>query len=678
MISRKTRTAVGLGGRWIGGGLLGLGLAVGTGSIGQGATSPGDWLARYFESETTRIERSCLDDARAVEHFRADREGYRRQLLEMLGLWPMPERTELKAEVTGRIEHPEFTVEKLYFQSMPRLYVTANLYVPKGLSAPAPAILYVCGHAAVRTNNVSCGNKTAYQHHGIWFARHGYVCLTIDTVQLGEIEGLHHGTYREGMWWWNSRGYTPAGVEAWNSLRALDYLETRPEVDAQRIGMTGRSGGGTYSWTTAALDERVKAVAPVAGITDLRNHVVDGCVAGHCDCMFMVNQHRWDYPMQAALVAPRPLLIVNTDADGIFPLDGVIRTHAKVRQVYEAYGAASNLGLVIAPGPHRDTQDLQVPVFRWFNRHLKGDDPPIETAAVRLFDPWDLRVFEELPADAINARIHETFVPTQSQTEPADMRARLREASFAGWPDHQPPPRLRVLDDRQRSGLRLQVLEYESQPEVRLRLFVVEPEDGDVVRETVLDVLDQEEWLVWRAGVGRIFGEGAGDGRGAATALAPSVDAPGAYPALLAQLEKQGRRSVVMPPRGVGPSAWEATEREEIQIRRRFMLLGQTLEGMRVWDIWQATRAWRAWEGREATRLMVTGRGTMGVNVLYAGLFSGEMDELRLSELPDSHRVGPDYLNVLKITDIPQTLTMVRERLEERVDDVTVGLSRLH
>ena len=171
-------------------------------------------LAGYFETETKALEDRCLTGVKTLDQWEAKRGEYRRQLQEMLGLWPQPERTELKPVITGKIEREDFTVEKLHFQALPRLYVTANLYLPKPLSQPVPAILYVCGHGRVFTNGVSCGNKTAYQHHGIWFARNGYACLMIDTVQLGEIEGLHHGTYREGQWWWNSRGYTPAGVEA--------------------------------------------------------------------------------------------------------------------------------------------------------------------------------------------------------------------------------------------------------------------------------------------------------------------------------------------------------------------------------------------------------------------------------------------------------------------------------
>ncbi len=188
----------------------------------------------------------------------------------MLGLWPMPPRTDLNVKITGKLERPKFTVEKIVFESMPGLYVTANLYVPKPAPKKAPTILYVCGHGNIVKDGVSYGSKTYYQHHPAWYAEHGYVSLIIDTLQLSEIPGIHHGTYREKMWWWHTLGYTPAGVECWNAMRALDYLETRPEVDPKRIGVAGRSGGGAYSWWIAATDERIACAVPVAGIADLR------------------------------------------------------------------------------------------------------------------------------------------------------------------------------------------------------------------------------------------------------------------------------------------------------------------------------------------------------------------------------------------------------------------------
>ena len=152
----------------------------------------------------------------------------------MLGLWPLPERTPLQPVITGIIEREEgFRVEKLHFQSRPHLYVTGNLYLPKNGQAGAklPAVLYVCGHSGRGRD----GNKTAFQQHGMWFATHGYACLLIDTLQLGEIAAIHHGTYRENRWWWQARGYTPAAVECWNGIRAIDYLQARPEVDPDQI-----------------------------------------------------------------------------------------------------------------------------------------------------------------------------------------------------------------------------------------------------------------------------------------------------------------------------------------------------------------------------------------------------------------------------------------------------------
>jgi len=157
--------------------------------------TPGDRMfAEYFRNEARTLAERCLADVQTLEDWKQRRPQLRQQLFEMLSLDPLPPRTDLKATVTGTLDQPEFTVEKLHFQSMPGLYVTADLYVPKNLKEPAPAILYGCGHSFVKTNGISYGNKVDYQRHGIWLARHGYVCLMLDTVQLGEIEGIHHGT----------------------------------------------------------------------------------------------------------------------------------------------------------------------------------------------------------------------------------------------------------------------------------------------------------------------------------------------------------------------------------------------------------------------------------------------------------------------------------------------------
>jgi len=127
-------------------------------------------------------------------------------------------------------------------------------------------------------------------------------------------------------------------------------------------------------------------------------------------------------------------------------------------------------------------------------------------------------------------------------------------------------------------------------------------------------------------------------------------------------------------PRGVGLSAWSTKPRDQVQIRRRFMLLGQTVDGMRVWDILQATHAVRSIESMQALQMTLQGEGEMGVNVLYASLFTSGIDRLEFADLPNSHHVGPDYLNVLRFLDIPEALAMAAEKssvklIAQRTDD---------
>ncbi len=635
-------------------------------------TQRGDaMIAEYFRQETKKLAVACLTDINTLEDWTSRRAEYEAQLYEMLGLDPQPPKTPLKPVITGRIEHDDIVVENLQFQSRPGLYVTGNLYLPKNLDEPAPTILYLCGHGRVERDGVSYGNKVHYHHHGAWFARHGYVCLTIDTLQLGEIKAIHHGTYLGNMWWWFSHGYTPAGVEAWNSIRALDYLETRKEVDVERIGATGRSGGGAYSWWIAAIDQRIKAVVPVAGITDLENHVVDGVIKGHCDCMFMVNTYRWDYAQVAALVAPRPLLIANTDKDSIFPLDGVLRIHEQVRHIYGLYGATDKVGLAITKGPHRDTQELQTHAFVWFNRHLKGEEPPIDQPAVKVFEPEQLKVFAELPKDQRNSEIQDTFVTRAASPEPAEnvseweqqrdgWLATLREKTFAAWPEDGEPLAVESACSVDRDGLRFRCFDFDSQDPIRLRLYLVHRVDLADPSLVVLNVLDDTRWRQWLATVQVGFADALTD----ETLGAPDE---ASFGQLQSMLQSQPWAMAYIAPRGVGPTAWDQSTRGQTQNRRRFMLLGQTRDGMRVWDVRRATQALRSIDQLNTVPLWLQAHEQMAGVALYAALFEPDVARLDLWHLPASHHEGPTLLNVMRYFDLPQAVAMAAEKTKIRL-----------
>lgn len=630
-------------------------------------------LADYFERETRRLAARSSAFLDGVEDWSRAQADLRRQLFEMLGLQPLPARSDLKAEVTGRTEREGVVVENVVFQSRPGLYVTANFYRPKTQEGPLPTILYVCGHGGAKIDGVSYGNKTTYQHHGTWFAKNGYTCLTLDTLQLGEIEGKHHGTHNLGRWWWNSRGYTPAGVEAWNGIRALDYLETRPEVDKTKFGVTGRSGGGAYTLWIAALDERIQVAAPVAGITSMHNHVVDGVVEGHCDCMFMVNTYRWDFPLVTALIAPRPLMILNTDKDPIFPLEGVVDVYRKTRKVYEAMGAPAKLGLAFYEGPHKDTQPLRVPAFHWFERHFKGADLGDEIAdatAPKIFEAKELKVLAEIPGNERNTYIDEYFTrrvpekpvlpesPSTWEAEKALLLSRLGSRTFRGWPGAEEDLKLSLEHRAEKDGIAFAKWRFESQAGVPLALYFAHPAatapgELDLV---VLNAMDEEGWDSLLATYGTVFPEAF-----PGTVL-PEHDAA-AYDAEKGMHANRKWGMLYLAPRGIGPTAWTSDERERTHIRRRFALLGQSLDGMRVWDIRRGIRAMRAIEGVDRPPLWIQASGTMAGNALYASLFEEGIHRLDLHGLPTGHQAGgPELLNILRYADLPQVAAIAGER----------------
>ena len=652
--------------------------------VGQESTSPkiisGEkLLAEYFKTETAKLSQKSLSEFHSLKDWEAARGERKRQLHEMLGLDPLPKKSPLKAVVTKRLEREEFRVENIHFQSMPGLYVTGNLYLPKTITEKLPTILYVCGHGRVKKNGISYGNKTHYQHHGAWFARNGYVCFTIDTIQLGELEGIHHGTYRHKMWWWNNRGYTPAGVEAWNCIRSLDYLSTRKEVDMDRIGVTGRSGGGAYSWWICTLDERVKVAVPVAGITNLQNHVVDGCVEGHCDCMYMVNTYRWDYGDVAALMAPRPLLIANSDKDRIFPLEGVIDVHRKVRNIYRLYEAEKNLGLLITEGPHKDTQELRVPAFHWFNRFLKQNTSLIETTATKYFEPEELKVFEKVPEDEITTKIQESFtqlaatprIPTtveEFQKRKRTLLHELQQKCFRGWPKAKSDLKLKSVTTSKSDGVVLSAWDFESQTHVPLRLYMAYPErvTPDQLDLVVLNALDKQGWRDFLSTYAGTFPKELDEELTILQNPLPKQNSQN-WKDTKKMFDSFKWGMVYLAPRGIGRTTWYGDERKETQIRRRFMLLGQTLDSMRVWDIRRGVQALRAIPKMSEVPLWMQGERGMAGLVLYASLFEKNITRLDLWHLPSSHQEGPIFLNVRRVLDLPEAVSLAASQSQVRL-----------
>jgi len=591
--------------------------------------TPDEAIHKYLAAEVERLSANVLDGAKTKDEWTAKRPALRRRFLDMLGLDPLPAKTDLKAAATGTLVRGDVTIEKVHFQSVPGLYVTGNLYRPKATDKKLPAILYVCGHS----NRGRDGNKAAYQDHGMWFAANGYVCLVIDTLQLGEVAGKHHGTYNLDRFWWQSRGYTPAGVECWNGIRAIDYLCARPDVDAEKIGVTGISGGGATTVWVAAADDRVKVAVPVSGMSDLQSYVTNRVINGHCDCMFAYNTYRWEWTTILALFAPKPLLFANSDADPIFPMDGNRRIVARLRTCYDLFGAKDALGEYVSPGGHAYRPDLRVAVFDFFNRHLK--ERPVK-ATDQLFDVIpgaDLRVFPadaDLPKDAINATADETFVPKAVVKLPAEAKdfpawkaglvKQLRERSFRALPEKVPG--YAAAGD----WLGVDGIDIVTEPGVRCRLSPAGPQWFDK-GGTALVVLNPDE-----------------------EAKAGAAYWVKRYPG--------GVLPLAVHTRGGGPYRWTRKSPPNT-VERSLALLGQTADSGRVRDVAMALASDP--DVKQKTKVLrLVGRGPAGIIAAYAALFvPGVVDEVVILDPPASHRDGPHFLNVMRALDIPDALGLL-------------------
>src|SRR5438093_3315351 len=589
-------------------------------------------VIEHLKSTAAALSERCLSDVRSLEEWKRQRPALRGELLYMLGLDPFPERTPLKPQVTGTLTRPDYRIDKLVFQSLPGLYVTANLYLPASGSGPLPAILYVCGHAPH-----PLGAKSYYQDRAAWFASHGYVCLILDTLEFGEVAGIHHGIHDLNIWNWLSLGYTPAGVEVWNAMRAIDYLETRPEVDPRRIGMTGVSGGGATTWFTTAVDERVAVAVPGLSTYTFASQAAHWVAAGQCDCIYFHNTYLRDFPIVGALIAPRPLLFFSGRRDPDFPPDGYHAVYGKVKSVYDLYagGSSPQIREVDDDVGHSDPPRFRRETREWMNRWLRNDatpvaeEPDVEAGA----EPAEtLACLSGPPRDAINYHVHDLFTSPVRLTAPAnavgpalrrkDLIAQLREKVFRWFPRESLPFETTVsLND---GGWAARYADYKdveftSEAGVRIRAQLLRPKGQP-----------QAPLLIYakRAGDSIYF-----------------LDLDELLPVL-------GRYAVLI----LNPRLTEqpVSAFQYAEIERSASWVGRTVAAMQTWDILRAVE-WALGEERLATReVSLYGKGEMGVLALYAGLLDERIGQVVWSEAPASHWQGPALLNILRITDVAE------------------------
>lgn len=331
------------------------------------------YLDAVGSSLLTRYQRQY----RTVTEFEARRKDAVVSLRRSVGLDPWPERNPLNARITGTVERNDFRIEKIVFESQPGFLVNALLYVPKKSPLPAPAVLSTIGHWG--ENGFFLWMEQA---RCIGLARKGYVVLTYDPIGQGERKWLgngNHDTLRRKI---VLSGMEVSGLMFWDSIRALDYLVSRPEVDASRIGVTGVSGGGFNTMYTSVLDERVKAAVPNGFATSLEALIKRGSAG--C-CAYVPNLARYaEFEDIYSFIAPKKMLLLGGQMDVLS--DRILPVFEAARSAYQLYGQERGVSYFIdRDAGHAYTKPMRLAMYRWFNKWLKGVDDP--AAAFEPDDP---------------------------------------------------------------------------------------------------------------------------------------------------------------------------------------------------------------------------------------------------------------------------------------------------
>jgi len=361
----------------------------------------------------------------SLEEWKARAAHLRAQILFAAGLLPMPVKHPLNPQIFARIERRGYSVEKVLLETMPGYYLAGNLYRPLGRTGKLPAIVSPHGHWAY--GRLENSVNTSGPGRCINLARQGYVVFSHDMVGYNDTIQTPHafGGPREQLW-----SFGPLGLQLWNSIRVVDFLESLPEVDRTRIGATGESGGATQTFLLTAVDDRIRFSAPV--------NMISAIMQGGSPCenapLLRVGTNNMEI---AALMAPRPMLMVS--ATGDWTRNTPREEFPAMRAIYRLFDREPLVETIQIDAPHNYNQASREAVYRFFAKHALGADPESKDFAERGFTPehpQELLVLHNrtLPPGALTyPQLLEQWIAAARAQITAD-RDLLRLSLASNWP----------------------------------------------------------------------------------------------------------------------------------------------------------------------------------------------------------------------------------------------------
>ncbi len=601
-------------------------------------------------NQARESRRALLARIQSRQQVEARTESVRSQLWQLLG--GRPEETPLNPRITGTLQRNGYRIEKLIFESMPQIYVTTNLYLPTTGQPPFPAILAPIGHTA----NGKAAMRYQYTYQNL--ARKGYVVLTWDPFGQGErIQYLQPGT-NHTRFHAISMEHTMAGRPmilfgdslamylAWDGIRGLDYLLTRPEVDSQRIGCTGQSGGGTMTMFLGALEPRIHAAVAIEGnfanvagpfydppgsISDAETDIVGSLPLGI------------DRGDLLAAFSPKPLLVCYTKNDegetyGPRNTEAVIENYDELTRIYGILGAKDKVGLFVGDLPHGMDFFSRRAIYGWFNRWFDKMDAGVEeaeydaapdsaldaTSTGQVSTSLHSRTVVQLNTDRAKKLLPTPYFAVGADPSHATEKVRARLGALLALPSKKTPLQAQVLSSNIRKKDRIEEIQFESEPGVRIVGWFVAPQDGAAKHPCVLYISN-------------------GYADEAVAEPSPFDDVLREGHAVCAIAVRGTGLSTPRPPRG-GPVFYQ-----QMNLGERFawanLVLGNPAIGQRVWDIVRTVDYLSSRPDVDASQMRMIGQEEAGLAALMAAVLDPRIRSILVT------RMLVSYMSVVQSTD---------------------------
>ncbi len=571
------------------------------------------WLDRIAQQQLQRREQA-IAEVRTVADAEKRKQWVRSKILDLIGGLPDYDGP-LKARVTGRMSSDSIVIEKVIFESLPGLFITANLYMPDQ-PGRHPAILFSLGHWDE--------GKVAAQLIAANLATKGFVVLAFDPVGQGERQQAYDRRLGRSLAGGSTNqhfmngaaslliGQSFARYRIWDAKRALDYLLSRPEVDTEKVGCTGCSGGGTITTYISALDARIKVAAPACYMNSFR--VLFARSVGDSEQslpnFLSSGLDQTDY---VELFAPKPWLIASTVEDFFTP-EGARMVYEEARRWYHIYGAEEKIRWVLGPGPHGTPREVREAIYEWMIRWLKEGKGDWREQTVKLYPDHELQatrsgqVADEPQSRDLYQHILEDYQNRKRQGSAQELMAEIRKLIPANERSH---PALRPA---------LKTVAESADEQVITERIVFETEPGLEISGTLY--------------VPRSHGK-----KGAVLVVGSSRTA-----SLAKGLARAGRVALELTPRS------PATNRDSTRpllgewiTNTRAWLVGRNLPAMRAYDISRGLDVLAARSDVDPSSIAAVAQGVSGIWLLMAAAIDTRISRVWLDRTP--HSFSPAFEN---------------------------------